>query len=57
MARIVRKGDLVHVPWKNGGGTTADVVISSPAVRLHREPLSNLVSSVPSYEHSGVTAG
>ncbi|WP_230530628.1 HutD/Ves family protein [Microvirga roseola] len=24
-ARVIRNGDLVRVPWKNGGGTTAEV--------------------------------
>ena len=24
-ARVIRNADLVRVPWKNGGGTTAEV--------------------------------
>ena len=28
--RLVRSRDLVRVPWKNGGGTTADVAIHPP---------------------------
>lgn len=30
MQRIVRSRDLVRVPWKNGGGTTADVAVHPP---------------------------
>ncbi len=32
--RIVRHRDLVLTPWKNGGGTTAEVAVDPPGARL-----------------------
>jgi uncharacterized protein len=34
MARILRSVDYVARPWKNGGGTTRDIVVSPPAASL-----------------------
>jgi environmental stress-induced protein Ves len=34
MARIVRNGELVRVPWKNGGGTTAEVAAFPPGANM-----------------------
>lgn len=28
--RLIRSTDLVRVPWKNGGGTTAEVAVHPP---------------------------
>ena len=32
--RLVRSRDLVRVPWKNGGGTTAEVAVHPPGAAL-----------------------
>lgn len=34
MARILRSVDYVARPWKNGGGTTRDIVVSPPGASL-----------------------
>ena len=32
--RLVGSSDLVRVPWKNGGGTTAEVAVHPPGAGL-----------------------
>jgi environmental stress-induced protein Ves len=34
MTRVVRNSDLVRVPWKNGGGTTAEVAAFPPGASM-----------------------
>lgn len=34
MLRIIRSADYPTRPWKNGGGTTRDIVVSPPAASL-----------------------
>ena len=32
--RIVRQGDWLHMPWKNGGGTTAEIAVHPPGAGM-----------------------